>query len=91
MDQISQYSLFAKNENLFYVSNASQTLHNYEMHGFLGISNFVLFANFMRTWIGNLRMFWKVCAMLRARVKYKAQSTGTASNLSIWNLILNFD
>ena len=56
----------------FYVSNASQTLHNYEMHGFLGISNFVLFANFMRTWIGNLRMFWKVCAMLRARIKYKA-------------------
>ena len=80
-----------KNEKWFYVSNASQTLHNYEMHGFLGISNFVLFANFMRTWIGNLRMFWKVCAMLRARVKYKAQSTGTASNLSIWNLILNFD
>ena len=60
------------NKMKFYVSNAMQTLYDYEMHGFQGISNLVLFANFMRTWIGNLRLFWKVCAMLRARVKYKA-------------------
>ena len=61
-----------KNDLRFYVSNASQTLHYYEMHGFLGISNFVLFANFMRTWDWKSPDVLKVCALLQARVKYKA-------------------
>ena len=56
----------------FDVSNAPPTLHNYEMHGFQGISNFVLFANFMRTWDWKSPDVLKVCALLQARVKYKA-------------------